>query len=166
MFYLIVRSFHRTFVTGAACQCSDEAYSSEHLPFLSSNIPSSPAYGFFFISQSIQYAKACSSYEWFNLRAVRLSYGRFSGRDMLGNVWNHFLRSPMVDMGTSSNNMKSTASKCYMIFWDMTIYIYTIQWSDISLTRDLVIELDLFTDFDIFTKFREVSTEHLQHWCV
>ena len=43
--------------------------------FLSSNIPSSPAYGVF-ISQLIRYARACSSYEYFILRAVRLSNKR------------------------------------------------------------------------------------------
>ena len=43
-----------------------------NLPFLSSNIPSSPAYGVF-ISQLIRYARACSSYECFILRARRLS---------------------------------------------------------------------------------------------
>ena len=42
-------------------------------PFLSNNIPSSPAYGVF-ISQLIRYARACSSYECFILRAARLSY--------------------------------------------------------------------------------------------
>ena len=41
-------------------------------PFLSSNIPSSPAYGGF-ISQLIRYARACFSYECFILRARRLS---------------------------------------------------------------------------------------------
>ena len=40
--------------------------------FLSSNIPPSPTYGVF-ISQLIRYARACSSYECFILRAVRLS---------------------------------------------------------------------------------------------
>ena len=35
-----------------------------NFPFLSSNIPSSPAYGIF-ISQLIRYARACSSYECF-----------------------------------------------------------------------------------------------------
>ena len=39
-----------------------------NFPFLSSNIPSSPAYGVF-ISQLIRYARACSSYECFILRA-------------------------------------------------------------------------------------------------
>ena len=43
-----------------------------NFPFLSSNIPSSPAYGVF-ISQLIRYARACSSYECFILRASRLS---------------------------------------------------------------------------------------------
>ena len=43
-----------------------------NFPFLSSNIPSSPAYGVF-ISQPIRYARASSSYECFILRAVRPS---------------------------------------------------------------------------------------------
>ena len=42
-----------------------------NFPFLSSNIPSSPACGVF-ISQLIRYARACSSYECFILRAARL----------------------------------------------------------------------------------------------
>ena len=43
-----------------------------NFPFLSSNIPSSPAYGVF-ISQLIRYARACSSYECFILRPAQLS---------------------------------------------------------------------------------------------
>ena len=43
-----------------------------NFPFLSSIIPSSPAYGVF-ISQLIRYARACFSYECFILRARRLS---------------------------------------------------------------------------------------------
>ena len=43
-----------------------------NFPFLSSNIPSSPAYGVF-ISQLIRYARASSSYECFIMRAMRLS---------------------------------------------------------------------------------------------
>ena len=43
-----------------------------NFPFPSSNIPSSPAYGFF-ISQLIRYVRDCSSYECFVLRARRLS---------------------------------------------------------------------------------------------
>ena len=54
---------------------TNEMYSistSKNFPFLSSNIPSSPAYGVF-TSQLIQYARACSSYECFILRARWLS---------------------------------------------------------------------------------------------
>ena len=43
-----------------------------NFPFLSSNIPSSPAYGVF-ISSLIRYAQACSSFECFILRDMRLS---------------------------------------------------------------------------------------------
>ena len=43
-----------------------------NFPLLSSNIQSSPAYGVF-ISQLMRYARACSSYECFIPRAVRLS---------------------------------------------------------------------------------------------
>ena len=50
----------------------DFNFSITNFPFLSSNIPSSPAYGVF-ISQLIRYARACSSYECFILRARRLS---------------------------------------------------------------------------------------------
>ena len=42
-----------------------------NFPFLSSNIPSSPAYGV--LSLNIRCARACSSYECFILRAMRLS---------------------------------------------------------------------------------------------
>ena len=42
-----------------------------NFPFQSSNIPSSPTYGVF-ISQLIRYARACSSYECFILKARRL----------------------------------------------------------------------------------------------
>ena len=48
-----------------------------NFPFLSSNIPSSPAYGGF-ISQLIRYARASSSFECFIQRAVRL-YNKLFG---------------------------------------------------------------------------------------
>ena len=38
------------------------------------------------------------------------------------NVWNRPSGSFMVDMGISSNIMKSPFPKCYMTFWDMTMY--------------------------------------------
>ena len=65
---------------GRDCQLHNSIYDKRddfnfhitNFPFLSSNIPSSPAYGVF-ISQLIRYARACSSYECFILRAMRLS---------------------------------------------------------------------------------------------
>ena len=51
---------------------------------------------------------------------------------MSWNVWNRPSGSFMVDMGISSNIMKSPSPKCYMTFWDMTIYNDTLNWSDIT----------------------------------
>ena len=94
-------------------------------PFLSSNISSSPAYGVF-ISQVIRYARACSSYECLiRQRDFHLSD---SDRDMSGNAWSRPSGSFMVDMGISSNIMKFPSPKCYMTFWDMTIYNDNLNW--------------------------------------
>ena len=123
-----------------------------NFPFLSSNIPSSPAYGVF-ISQLIRYARACSSYECFILRAARLSSKLLGQGYMSWNVWNRPSESFMVDMGISSNIMKSPSPKCYMTFWDMTIYNDTLNWSDITPICELITELDFITDFDLITKF-------------
>ena len=76
-----------------------------------------------------------------------------SDRDMSWNVWNRPSGSFMVDMGISSNIMKSPSPKCYMTFWDMTIYNDTLNWSDITPICELITELDLITDFDLITKF-------------
>ena len=78
-----------------------------NFPFLSSNIPSSPAYDGF-ISQLIRYVRACSSYEWGFLTAMRLS----SNRDTSSNAWNRHLGSFMVDTGILLSNMKSPSHKC------------------------------------------------------
>ena len=122
-----------------------------NLPFLNSNIPSSPAYGVF-IAQLIWYARAYSSYECFILRAVRLLcnlIGQRYARDRPSG------RS-MVDMGISSNIMKSSSPKFYITFWDMIIYSDTLHWLDISLNRGFVTELGLLTVFDVITLFPEV----------
>ena len=47
-----------------------------NFPFMSSNIQASPAYGVF-ISQLMRYARACSLYECFSLKATRLSNNFF-----------------------------------------------------------------------------------------
>ena len=67
----------------------------------------------------------------------------------------------MVDMGISSNTMKFPSPKCYMTFWDMTIYNDTLNRSDITPICELITELDFNTDFDLITEFiLEVSIEH------
>ena len=67
---------------------------------MSSNIPSSPAYGVF-ISQLIRYAKACSSYECFILRAMRLS-------------------NKLLGQGYIKERLKSSLRKFYGRYGDFT----------------------------------------------
>ena len=122
-----------------------------NFPFLSSNIPSSPAYGVF-ISQLIRYVRACSSYGCFILRAARHS-SKVSARDISWNFWNRPSGSFMVDMGISSNIMKSPSPKCYMTFSDMAMYNDTLSWSDITPICELVTELDFITDLNLLPNF-------------
>ena len=68
----------------------------------------------------------------------------------------------MVDMGISSNIMKSPFPKYYMTFWDMTIYNDTLNWPDITHICEIITELGLITDVNLIIKYREVSIEHLQ----
>ena len=82
-----------------------------NFPFLSSNIPSSPAYGVF-ISQLIRYARACSSYECFILRARRLS-------------------SKLLKQGYLVERLKSPLRKFYGRYGDR------IQQYEVSLSRML-----------------------------
>ena len=71
-----------------------------NFPFLSSNIPSSPAYGVF-ISQLIRYAMACYSYECFILRAMRLS-------------------NKLLGQGYVKERLKSSLRKFYGRYGDLT----------------------------------------------
>ena len=80
-------------------------------------------------------------------------YVSSSDRDMSWNVWNRPSGSFMVDMGISSNIMKSPSPKCYMTFWDMTVYNDTLNWSGITPICKPITELDFITDFDLITKF-------------
>ena len=75
------------------------------------NIPSSPAYGVF-ISQLIRYARACSSYECFILRARRLS-------------------SKLLKQGYLAERLKSSFRKFYGRYGDL------IQQYEVSLSRML-----------------------------
>ena len=99
----------------------------------------------------IRYARAYSSYECFILRAARLS-SKLLDKSTSGSF--------MVDMGISSNIMKSPSPKCYMTSCDMVIYSDTLNWSDITPIFEPITELDLITNFDLITIFREVSIKH------
>ena len=81
------------------------------LPFLSSNIPSSPACGVF-ISHLIRYHRACSSYECFILRA-------------------RWLFSKLLKQGYFVERLKSTFNKFYGRYGDL------IQQYEVSLSRML-----------------------------
>ena len=72
---------------------------------------------------------------------------------MSWNVWNRPSGSFMVDMKISSNIMKSPFPKCYMTFWDMTMYNNTLNWSDITPICELITELDFITKFDLLPNF-------------
>ena len=118
-----------------------------NFPFLSSNIPSSPAYGVF-ISQLIRYARVCSSYECFILRAARLS----SKLLRQGYVMERLKSSLRKFYGRYGDLIKQPSPKCYLTFWDMTIYNDTLNWSDITPICELITELDFNTDFDLITE--------------
>ena len=110
--------------------------------FLSSNIPTSPAYGVF-ISQLIRYARACSSYGCFILRATRLS-------------------NKLLEQGYVKERLKSSLRKFYGRYGDLIkqyevslsqmlndiLWPDHIQWqppTDQTLYRTLP-----FTDFEWF----------------
>ena len=72
---------------------------------------------------------------------------------MSWNVWNRPSESFTVDMGISSKIMKPPSPKCYITFWDMTIYNGKLNWSGITPICELITELDFITDFDFITNF-------------
>ena len=77
-----------------------------NFPFPSSNIPSSPAYGVF-ISQLIRDARACSSYECFIPRAMRLS-NKLLGQGYVKELLKSSLRKfygPYVDLTKQLSRM-------------------------------------------------------------
>ena len=83
-----------------------------NFPFLRSNIPSSAAYGVF-ISQLIRYARVCSSYECFIMRAA----------------WR--LSSKLLKQGYLAERLKSSFRKFYGRYGDL------IQQYEVSLSRML-----------------------------
>ena len=82
-----------------------------NFPFMSSYIPSSPAYGVF-ISQLTWFAWACFSYECFVFWGPGDFPVRYSNRDTSWNHWNLHLGSFMVETGILFSNMKSPSHEC------------------------------------------------------
>ena len=60
--------------------------------------------------------------------------------------------------------MKSPSSKCYMTFWDMTIYNDTLNWSDISPICELIWEHQIFRVFKINSNCNFVGLLHHPFW--
>ena len=89
-----------------------------NFPWLSSNIPSSPAYGVF-ISQLTRYARASSSYDCFILRAKRLA-------------------SKLLTQGYEVERLKSSFKKFYGRYGDL------VKHYDVPLSRimDSILEHD------------------------
>ena len=104
-----------------------------NFPFLSSNMPSSPACGVF-ISQLIRYARACSSYECFILRARRLS-------------------SKLLKQGYLVERLKLSFRKFYGRYGDR------IQQYEVSLSRMLndTLTLTSYSDFPANQTFHQFS---------
>ena len=97
-----------------------------NFPFLSSNIPSSPAYGVFFFSQLIRYASSSSSYECFILRAVRLS-NKLLGQGYVKGMFKIVSKEVLWSVrGSYQTNMRSPSPECHKTFWMMTIYSDTL----------------------------------------
>ena len=94
--------------------------------FLNSNIPSSPAYGVF-ISQLIRDARACSSYECFILRAMRLSHKL---------LWQGYVKERLKSSrrkfygryGDLTKQYEAPSPSCYTTFLMMTTYSDTLHW--------------------------------------
>ena len=126
----------------------DFNFHTTNFPFLSSNIPTSPAYGVF-ISQLIWYARACSSYGFFILRALRLS-------------------NKLLQQGYVNELLKSSLRKFYGRYGDL-IKQYEVSLS--QMLNDILwpdyIQWQPPTDQCLyrsrpFTVFWVVSIEHLR----
>ena len=77
----------------------DFSFHITNFPYLSNNIPSSPAYNFF-MSLLIRYARAGSSYECFTLMSSRLSY-------------------KLLEQGYVRERLKSSLRKLYRRYGDL-----------------------------------------------
>ena len=116
-------------------------------PYLSSSIPSSTAYDVF-ISQLIRYARACSSYECFILRAVRLS-SKLHGQGYIKEI------VPQEVLWSIGGSHQTLWSLPLQMLHDILGHDRK-QWHTQLIrhyTNELITDLDLITDFDIITNF-------------
>ena len=111
-----------------------------NFPFLSSNIPTSPAYDVF-ISQLIWYARACSSYGCFILRATRLS-NKLLEQGYVKEPLKSSLKKFYGRYGDLIKQYEVSLSQMLMTFCDLTIY------NDNPLLIRLCTELDLLPNFE------------------
>ena len=94
-----LKKFYGRYVTSIYDKRYDFNFHTTNFPFLSSNIPTSPAY-VVFISQLIRNARACSSYVCYILRAMRLS-------------------KKLLEQGYVKERLKSSLKKFYGRYGDL-----------------------------------------------
>ena len=144
-----VRSLH----TSISDKCDDFSFHIIKFLFMSSNIPTSPAYGVF-MSHLIRYARACSSYGCFILRAMRLSNKLLEkgyAKERYKIVIEEYKKRKFH--GRYGDLIKQYEVSLSQILTDI-LWTDHIQWqppTDKTLYRTRP-----------FTEFWEVSTEHLQ----
>ena len=95
----------------------------------------------------IIYARACSSYECFILRAVRLS-NKLLGQGYVKERLRSSIRKFYGRYGDLIKQYEVPSPECYTTFWMMTIYSDTLHWSGITPIFDPITDLDLITEFD------------------
>ena len=112
--------------------------------FLSSNIPSSPAYGGFTHNSSDTPGPLMNVLFW-----GRCDFPiSFSGRDMLKNVWDRLLGSSMVGTGIWGPPLSNVT--WHSGWWHLQWPLY---WSGITLIFDPITDLDIITELPNCERF-------------
>ena len=104
-----------------------------NFPFLSSNIPSAPAYGVY-VSQLIRYARTCSNYQDFMERGKVLTTKLWT-RGIEKPNWKQHLRSSMGDIMIWSIPTMWQFPELFLMFLPVTRRKYTSQIPDIRFYR-------------------------------
>ena len=120
-----------------------------NIPFLSSNILSSPADGVF-ISQLSRYARACSYLKCFILRAMRLS-NKLLGQGYVKEHLKLSLRKFFARCGDLIKQYEAPSPEYYMPFLRMTLYSYNLHWSNFF-TLLLIVTLIPNLTFDVIVR--------------